>query len=98
LRPGEKLYEELSFDYENVSKTKHEMIFVCNSENPKESDVLRALSVFCEALSGNDEEFIKAYLFQMVSEKFRSYDGVPVEKSHISHELLRINGKVAAEA
>ncbi len=56
LRPGEKLYEELFYEYEVLSETKHSKIMLANS-NKVDWDVIEsAVSIFTLACSDNNVE------------------------------------------
>lgn len=68
LRPGEKLREELSTNYENVSKTKFEKIFVLKKKLIGEERIvslLEELKICCQIY---DEEKAKKILKQFVAE------------------------------
>lgn len=98
LRPGEKLFEELKLAVENVSKTKHEMIFVCNSDIPKEREMLHALEIFKSAIDDNNEEFIKEYLFQIVPDTYRLNEYNLNKETLKNKKELIINTERAIEA
>ena len=53
MRPGEKLYEELLMDEENLEETKHEKIFITEPMNLTMDDVEGKLDMFREII--NDE-------------------------------------------
>ena len=57
MRPGEKLYEELLMDEENLESTKHEKIFITEPMNMTMDDVENKLDMFREIL--NDENTSK---------------------------------------
>ena len=71
LRPGEKLFEELQLDDENVKKTIHEMIFVCNSPPPHVDMLLPALDNLRDAATANENTLIKELIFRIVPDKHR---------------------------
>ncbi|MBF0848649.1 polysaccharide biosynthesis protein, partial [Streptococcus danieliae] len=75
LRPGEKMFEELSLDYENSEKTDNEMIFknkVLNIDEEQLNRKLERLELLVQ--NGNNTE-IREYLFKIINE----YNGKEVE-------------------
>ncbi len=60
LRPGEKLYEELSYDPELVSQTTHDKIFVLREaeESPAEPNEIREFVAECDASALSDAQVI----------------------------------------
>jgi FlaA1/EpsC-like NDP-sugar epimerase len=54
MRPGEKLYEELLMDEENLEKTKHEKIFITEPMDMTMDDVEDKLDMFREILNHED--------------------------------------------
>ena len=54
MRPGEKLYEELLMDEENLEKTKHEKIFITEPMDMTMNDVEDKLDMFREILNHED--------------------------------------------
>ncbi len=66
LRPGEKLYEELYLDTENIVKTEHEKIFVlqAGSSSNKTDEDINALSGLLETDSG--EAALREKIFDCV--------------------------------
>ena len=61
LRPGEKLYEELLMDEENLEKTEHEKIFITEPMDFTMNDIEEKLDEFRYILDNdiNDKEVIK---------------------------------------
>ena len=57
MRPGEKLYEELLMDEENLEKTKHKKIFITQPMDITMNDVEEKLDMFREIV--NDENTSK---------------------------------------
>lgn len=60
LRPGEKLYEELWSNKENIEATRHERIFIGNSEKVNKDKLIREISelrIFAD--NSNLEQLIK---------------------------------------
>ena len=68
LRPGEKMYEELSLDYENSEKTANQMIFKNTTlyidENILNEQLEKLLSLVAE---NKDEQEIRDYLFEVIN-------------------------------
>lgn len=67
LRPGEKMFEELSLDSESVAKTDHDRIFIMHPEEVDER-VDEKLERMSELLAGDTEEqTLRDALFDMIS-------------------------------
>ncbi|TPX03506.1 polysaccharide biosynthesis protein, partial [Schumannella luteola] len=62
LRPGEKLYEELSYDPELVAGTANDKIFVLRESEPASvtPEGIRALVAACAASASTDAEVVDA--------------------------------------
>lgn len=73
LRPGEKLYEELLIDGEDVTKTHYDKIWVLRSERPKTTWLNGKLELLEKAaIAALEPEEIKSLLNQIVPEyKYR---------------------------
>ena len=56
LRPGEKLYEELLIDKENLTKTSNSLIFIENDVPPTREEVEDKLRVLCDAVKAAEHE------------------------------------------
>lgn len=54
LRPGEKLYEELHLDLENVSKTESKLIFIAHPMSISEEQVQNELNMLCDIVYKQD--------------------------------------------
>ena len=68
LRPGEKLFEELQLDGENILPTSHHKIQRFRSEAPNPRYVGRWLERLRILLMERDSEVLKAHLLQLVPE------------------------------
>ena len=68
VRPGEKLFEELNLDDENVEKTRHPKIFVGKSVQTNENTVRRGVAGLRVFLDGKDRIAIRAALKKVVPE------------------------------
>jgi FlaA1/EpsC-like NDP-sugar epimerase len=66
LRPGEKLYEELFFNYEDVDKTMHDKIFIL--ESGKTRNIAGQLeNIVNIADEGNDEKLLREAVFGLAT-------------------------------
>lgn len=71
LRPGEKMYEELSLDYENSEKTSNKMIFKNTVLHIDEAELNKKLEKLEEFIKLGDATKTRAYLFEIIN----SYNG-----------------------
>ena len=82
LRPGEKLYEELSFDSESVSGTDHSRIYVVNQEEKCEDRIAMYLDRLSSLISRSESpEIIKESVFEFINESIEK-NGNDKEKLH----------------
>lgn len=68
LRPGEKLYEELYLDDENLRKTHHERILILNSPLGSPQELLSVVAGLRECVRRRDEEGAVALMSNLVEE------------------------------
>ena len=68
LRPGEKLFEELELDGEEIAKTRHPKIFIGRIAAYPPAAVEQALDELRKLASGSDAHSIRAYLNQLLPE------------------------------
>ena len=68
VRPGEKLYEELSLHAENASTTKHPKIFTGTSQDPRWSSVDADLRALRELARNGDDEVVRQHLIELIPE------------------------------
>jgi len=68
IRPGEKLFEELSFDAERMTKTRHEKIFVGNLRPFELGEVQRSLAQLERVLESTSRQEVRAALRAIVPE------------------------------
>ncbi|MCA9610766.1 MAG: polysaccharide biosynthesis protein, partial [Myxococcales bacterium] len=68
VRPGEKLFEELSTDAENVDKTRHPKIFVGRHSSEPIDEVMRWLEALETAASSGDPQKLVARLRACIPE------------------------------
>lgn len=66
LRPGEKLFEELRYDKEQVDKTTHEGIFVTKLEKIDRKKFDNGLKELWELATAEDEEGVEKKVFRIV--------------------------------
>lgn len=71
MRPGEKLYEELLMDEENLESTKHEKIFITESMDFTMDDIENKLDMFREII--NDENTSKEEIKQTMKKCVPTY-------------------------
>lgn len=71
LRPGEKLFEELRLDSENMDGTKHRSIFVCKPMSIDRAWLDRQLDHLKRALYSEDERSAIDCLFALVPSVYR---------------------------
>jgi FlaA1/EpsC-like NDP-sugar epimerase len=73
LRRGEKLFEELRFQSEDVNNSIHDGIFVCKLEEVDEDRLYKTLDKLADATaSGKGPKEIEDYIFEMVPRTYRS--------------------------
>jgi FlaA1/EpsC-like NDP-sugar epimerase len=73
LRPGEKLFEELAVDGEDVDKTRHPKIFVNRGQPPVPESIAIGLQVLKAQLDTSEAGAVRSAIKAMVPE----YAGVP---------------------
>ncbi|MEO7730418.1 MAG: nucleoside-diphosphate sugar epimerase/dehydratase [Kofleriaceae bacterium] len=85
VRPGEKLFEQLSTDSEHADKTKHPKIFIGRVASPAWDDVARGLDAMLALVDSNDDGSIRRALHSLVPE----YTGAGEVPAAASAELPR---------
>jgi FlaA1/EpsC-like NDP-sugar epimerase len=68
IRPGEKLFEELNTEGENITKTKHPKIFIGTINTYDDRMVVAALERFEELSALGPEEELRRYLNEFLPE------------------------------
>jgi FlaA1/EpsC-like NDP-sugar epimerase len=68
IRPGEKLFEQLSTDAEHADKTKHPKIFIGRVASPGWSDAVRGIDQLLSLVDRDEPERIRRALHGMVPE------------------------------
>lgn len=76
IRPGEKLFEELSCGNEQIAPTAHPSIHIWKLPAPDPSDIQRMMQLLSEA-AGKSDEHVRAALRQAVVE-YRAADPQPL--------------------
>lgn len=71
MRPGEKLYEELLMDEENLEGTKHEKIFITEPMDLTMDDVENKLDMFRKII--DDENTSKEEIKEIMKECVPTY-------------------------
>ncbi len=91
MRPGEKLYEELLVDSDNLEKTNNELIFIEKDACKNQNHVADKLNMLEEALSKDDPESVRIGLMKAIP-TFRNPDDVNCHE-HCSEELKKTQGR-----
>lgn len=81
LRPGEKLYEELLLDEEDISATKHNKIFIGKPTFTDYKLLLRSLEEANKIIKTGTDEDIKEYVKSIVH-GYRENDEIEAELAH----------------
>jgi FlaA1/EpsC-like NDP-sugar epimerase len=68
LRPGEKLFEELFHDAENLSETKHKSIRQANARQLDRLQILGTLQHLVDAAKNGDEAAVRSHISQLIPE------------------------------
>ena len=76
LRPGEKLYEELLNDAENVQKTYHEKIMIAKVRSIVHTDIKEAYNYFVEMVNQPDKELLLVAKMKELVPEFISNNSV----------------------
>lgn len=86
LRPGEKLYEELITDGEDIVETGHEKIMVLNGEQLfTDCSVIKTITKFQQYASGFDEGNLKKCLHSIMPEY--KISNLQKPKKYVSYEV-----------
>jgi FlaA1/EpsC-like NDP-sugar epimerase len=95
VRPGEKLFEELSVDAENAEKTKHPKIFVGRFRPYPWSDVERGLGELHVLSDGGDVDAVKAAFKRVVPEYAVPQRSKPMVVETVVADIRRIPASVS---
>ena len=86
MRPGEKLFEELSIDGEEITKTKHDKIFVGDVTQLPLNDLENMLAKMREDLNSYSPDQIKMWLKRLVVEyTYEPPEGVEIDAAPESY-------------
>jgi FlaA1/EpsC-like NDP-sugar epimerase/lipopolysaccharide/colanic/teichoic acid biosynthesis glycosyltransferase len=77
LRPGEKLFEELETDGENVARTRHPKVFIGKIAAPSVAEIENALAEMKYIVARNDEQGLRALLNEFLAEAHLDLAKVP---------------------
>ncbi len=89
LRPGEKLYEELSFDSESVSSTDHSRIFMVNQDESCPDKLDEYINILSDMISkGDDADTVKNAVFELINENIDD-NGNDKDKLHAGIQLSK---------
>ena len=87
VRPGEKLFEELSFEEEKAEKTKHEKIFIGRLRPHPWEQVTKYVSLLAEAAESGDAPRVRELFLQFVPEYRPAANGRSVAPPPVVAEL-----------
>ncbi|MDX1620316.1 MAG: nucleoside-diphosphate sugar epimerase/dehydratase [Nitriliruptorales bacterium] len=74
IRPGEKLYEELSLSQEDVDRTRHPKVFIACDPQPEWDTAELDLTDLLACADSSDEAEVRARLYRLVPEYVDSYE------------------------
>lgn len=94
VRPGEKLEEELYFDAERMTKTRHEKVFIGNLRPCDLADVARKLEALASFTNSTSREEVRSALRELVLEMREPTD----ERRTVNPRSLPLPDSVGAEA
>jgi FlaA1/EpsC-like NDP-sugar epimerase len=95
MRPGEKLYEELSFETEETVPTSHPKIFINKLDTPEPETVRTALRVLTRLVGERNEDEVRRFLNGLLPEaRLRSAPSLRERKKLV---LVKPNGQGAKE-
>lgn len=72
LRPGEKMFEELSMSTESVDKTSHEKIFVLRDNDLDPTGLNKLLEKLGEAIKSEDPDAAEREIFNFLPTNYRN--------------------------
>ena len=81
LRPGEKMYEELFYDYEMPEKTSHEKILLAKQQELTEN-FIKKIDAIIETVNIFDNEKIKLQLRELVPENIENENIISFNKKN----------------
>lgn len=81
VRPGEKLFEELSMDSENIDKTRHPKIFVGQIASQRRQRLLEQLDHLADVVESSSRDEVRSVLGAIVPELRSSDEDMPVTET-----------------
>jgi len=91
MRPGEKLYEELSFETEETVPTSHPKIFINKLDTPEPETVRTALKVLARLVRERNEEELRRFLNGLLPEA--SLRSAPHQNGRERKKLVLVAGQ-----
>jgi len=85
IRPGEKLFEELSTNAESADKTKHPKIYIGRVPGSNWDEIARGVEELCQLARSSDGDAIRVALGKLVPE----YTGAPA--SNTKRDVQRVD-------
>lgn len=89
VRPGEKLFEELSTNQEHSTRTKHDKIFVSATAPRENQEIVRAIDALLEQIDQEDAPSVRRRLKRIVPEfdspEDRGPNVIPLPTRRTSH-------------
>lgn len=87
LRPGEKLFEELNLDSEQVTKTAHNMISICHPAEASKIRLIETLVKLEQCVDEHDVPAVLEHIFDIVPSKYR-YVMPRIEKENLGYQSV----------
>jgi len=91
MRPGEKLYEELSFETEKTVPTSHPKIFINKLDTPEPETVRTALKVLARLVQERNEDELRRFLNGLLPEA--SLRSAPNQNGRERKKLVLVAGR-----
>ncbi len=90
IRPGEKLFEELALDREELDRTEHEKIFIGGENSGPDQETLDELSTLLEVAEDGSEKSVRRSLHRLIPTYDTDQNGLE------EYERLTKSGKIVA--
>jgi FlaA1/EpsC-like NDP-sugar epimerase len=98
IRPGEKLYEEISLSEENATKTRHPRIWVGESVVGDSDEIFSAVDRLLESAGQQDPGVLRSALQEVVPEYVAWRGDEEVAQRAAGHTRIRVSGRPHPEA
>ncbi len=98
LRPGEKLYEELLIDRDNLTRTSNSLIFIERDTPPTRAEVEEKIRILCDAVKATEQELASPRIKEAMKRVVPTFHD-PEEvncKAAETREMMEANGKTDA--